>query len=43
MTVPDKMNVLPFVRKHLEAICRRLGVSSRTAAVTSAFPQQVTV
>jgi len=31
------------VRKHLEAIFMRLGVSSRTAAVTRAFPQQVAV
>jgi len=31
------------VRKHLEAIFMRLGVSSRTAAVTRAFPQQAAV
>ena len=28
------------VRKHLENICSRLQVSSRTAAVTRAFPEQ---
>ena len=31
------------VRKHLETIFMRLGVSSRTAAVTRAFPGQVAV
>jgi DNA-binding CsgD family transcriptional regulator len=31
------------VRKHLETIFLRLGVSSRTAAVTRAFPQQIAV
>jgi DNA-binding CsgD family transcriptional regulator len=31
------------VRKHLETIFMRLGVSSRTAAVTRAFPPQIAV
>jgi DNA-binding NarL/FixJ family response regulator len=34
---------LGTVRKHLETICERLGVPSRTAAVTRAFPDQVAV
>jgi DNA-binding CsgD family transcriptional regulator len=31
------------VRKHLENIYGRLGVSSRTAAVTTAFPEQIAI
>ena len=31
------------VRKHLENIYGRLGVSSRTAAVTRAFPEQMAI